>query len=201
MRQRPTLFIFALALLAALAALPALAGAQQLTLDPEHSEVTFFLEATGHDVHGTLYLRPGHVTFDPAAGTAFGELALEAVRSESGNKKRDKAMRTKVFESASFPLIVFKPESFTGELAADGPSAIEIHGTASIVGGEHPLAMKAEVEINGETWRATTTFSVPYVEWGLRDPSAFMLRVAKEVEVTVAAVGTVSSAASADETD
>ena len=36
-------------------------------------------------------------------------------------------------------------------------------------------------------------FEIPYVEWGLRDPSTFVLRVAKKVGVTIDAQGTMMS--------
>lgn len=34
-------------------------------------------------------------------------------------------------------------------------------------------------------------FEIPYVEWGLDDPSTFILRVAKEVRVTIETAGTI----------
>jgi hypothetical protein len=47
---------------------------------------------------------------------------------------------------------------------------------------------------------ATTTFVVPYVEWGLHDPSMMVLRVAKTVGVTVQAKGTLSATESVPST-
>ena len=41
---------------------------------------------------------------------------------------------------------------------------------------------------------ADVHFVVPYVEWGLKDPSTFILRVSKKVDITVHAVGTLSPA-------
>jgi hypothetical protein len=60
-------------------------------------------------------------------------------------------------------------------------------------GDEHPLTVSAEVLTEGERVEATASFEVPYVAWGLRDPSVFLLRVAKSVTVTVELAGTVRS--------
>jgi hypothetical protein len=34
----------------------------------------------------------------------------------------------------------------------------------------------------------TTTFSIPYVKWGMKNPSSFVLRVSDTVEIQAAAV-------------
>ena len=45
------------------------------------------------------------------------------------------------------------------------------------------------MEIDDDRIRVKSEFTVPYVEWGLKDPSVFVLRVAKEVQVRIVLVG------------
>lgn len=180
----------------ALASGPPLAAAERtLVLDPDATEVAFSLEATAHDVHGTLYLQHGTVTFDPEAGTASGEIAIDATRAETGNGKRDRTMHSKVLESESYPLFVFSPDAVEGGWTGSGSEQISLLGTMAIHGGEHPLTMPARVTVDGDRVEAESVFEVPYVEWGMHNPSVLFLRVADTVEVEVHAVGTLESAA------
>lgn len=192
---------FLLALLALALALPAAGDPRTLTLDPESTEVSFSVAATGHDVHGKLYLTEGRLALEPATGTATGELKIDATTAETGNKKRDKAMRKKVLESESHPWIVFRAESLEGSIAESGVSEIRIHGSVTIDGAEHPLTLAGTLEVDGGSFTGRTTFSVPYVDWGMHQPGMLFLKVAPEVEVTVAAAGTVSSATVAGAAD
>ncbi|MCP3962638.1 MAG: YceI family protein [bacterium] len=188
----------ALIVFAALAlSLPAFGTERALDLEPESTQVTFTLEAIGHDVAGTLYLHDGRVRFDPQTGAASGEVSIDARRAETGHKKRDKKMHEKVLESEHNPLIVFTPERLEGEIVAEGTSEVELHGTVTLLGAEHPLTLPTTVEMAGDSVTARTTFTVPYVEWGLHDPSIVFLRVAKEVEVTISAAGTLVTVAPA----
>ena len=119
MKARSSFLIFlAASSLAISLSLPLFAAEQVATLEPDDTAVTFFLEATGHDVEGKLYLRSGEIRLDPATGLAAGELVIDATRAESGSKKRDKAMHKKVLESEQHPWISFKAERYEGELAA-----------------------------------------------------------------------------------
>ena len=52
-----------------------------------------------------------------------------------------------------------------------------------------------KVSIDGRTCTATGTFNVPYVEWGLKDPSNFLLHVGKVVTIQMTLVGTLTEAA------
>ena len=38
--------------------------------------------------------------------------------------------------------------------------------------------------------QATGTFTIPYVQWGLKDPSTFMIHVNKEVQIDLTLTGT-----------
>ena len=51
----------------------------------------------------------------------------------------------------------------------------------------------ADVAIDGDRVTAVGRVTIPYLEWGMADPSAFVLRVEKEVHVEVKAAGTLSS--------
>jgi polyisoprenoid-binding protein YceI len=163
-----------------------------LTLDPEHTAISFSLGATGHDVHGRLALDRGTVGFDDESGRAWGEITIDVRHAETGNMKRDRAMHGKVLESDAHPLITFAPDRFEGALALTGPSEIRLAGTVTLLGVAHPLVVPAQATVDGNHVTATATFSVPYVDWGLHDPSKLVLRVAKQVEVTLELEGSLA---------
>lgn len=191
--QRPLLASFA-SLLAALSTLaPARAIERTLTLDPQTTEVTFLLGATGHDVHGILHLKEGAIRFDTDADTASGEVVVDARLTETGNAKRDKTMHGKVLESAKHAFMVFHPQTIRGDVAPQGKSDIELVGTVTLVGHDHPLTVPASIDVNGDTVTATAAFPIPFVEWGLHDPSTFILKVAKKVEVALTTHGTLEA--------
>jgi polyisoprenoid-binding protein YceI len=154
-------------------------------LDPEATEIRFRLRATLHSVEGSGTLERGTVDFDPGNGTASGEIVIEARSLATGNRKRDRVMHASVLESEAFPTIAFLPDRFEGSLPAAGVSAIRLHGTLRIHGAAHPMVILSEVRVDAESLTATARFSVPYVTLGMRDPSKFMLRVAKEVEIEI----------------
>jgi len=176
---------YALIIAVLAAALPVSGAEHTLRLDTDKTVVGFTLGATAHTVHGTLVLSAGEIRFDLTSGVASGEVLFDARRTETGNAKRDKKMHAKVLESEKYPHIVFTPERVEGELAATGHSEITLHGSVSIHGDEHPVELKVDVLRDGDRVSGTFSFAVPFVAWGMRDPSVFVLRVAKEVEVTV----------------
>jgi polyisoprenoid-binding protein YceI len=168
-----------------------LVGASERTLEmePESTDVAFSLEATGENVLGHLYLRSGEIHFDPETGAASGLIEIDALKAETGNKKRDKKMHKAVLESASHPLITFEPTRFEGELKSEGPSEVTLIGVVTLLGAGHPLSIAATVHPAGQRMSFEASFEVPYVAWGLHDPSWFVMKVAKEVYVTIEAEG------------
>lgn len=186
----PALTLLALAALAPPAASAQMEGGSLIVeLDPAATEITFELGATGHDVHGSFAFKEGEIRFDPATGTASGELVADATSGETGNDSRDKTMHNKVLESDQFPTFVLRPERVVGTLAAEGPSTVTIEGIIDMHGGSHPVEIEAEVVRTGDRFTATARFPVPFVEWGLHDPSILFLRVEKVVQVTVETAG------------
>jgi polyisoprenoid-binding protein YceI len=180
------------ALLAICCARTSAAAQSAIVLDPEASEVSFILQATGHVVRGGFQVKSGELRLESEGGTIVGEIILEAKSAQTGNERRDKSMHRKVLESELYPQIVLRAERFEGNLAPSGASVIELFGTISLHGADHPMTMNLAIEIEGDRFSAESTFSIPYVEWGLRDPSVLFLRVAKAVEVTVRTRGTIS---------
>lgn len=160
-----------------------------LTLNPQESQVTFLLGATGHDVEGTLHMKSGELHLQVDDRTASGKVTLDALKTDTGSKRRDKKMHSEVLESERHPLIVFEAQRWTGEVASQGKSEIEVIGTMTLVGKSHPMTLPIQFEVDGDRLSGQSTFTVPFIEWGLRDPSILFLSVDKEVEVTVEAIG------------
>lgn len=180
--------------------LTALAGAARaeprvLVLDPAASKVSFLLDATGHDVEGTMAVKAGRVTFDPATGQASGEISIDLKSARTGSDSRDKTMHDDVLQTGSYPTAVFRAEKVRGALAPSGPSQIQLDGTLSFHGGEHKMTLAAKVEVQNGQLKGDARFEIPYVAWGLHDPSIMILRVGKKVDVTVHAVGSLEGAA------
>lgn len=186
----------ALALAAATVAAAGPARAEELALhlDAAASKVAFVLPATGHDVAGAFAVREGDVRFDPETGAASGRIAVDAQVARTGNDSRDKTMHEKVLESARFPLFVFVPSRVEGAVPSEGKATVTLVGTLSMHGADHPLRLPAEVEVHGGKLQAVTHFPVPFLAWGMHDPSLLFLRVADTVQVTVDARGTVGPA-------
>ena len=168
------------------------ASSWRLSIDPAASRVTFLLDATMHEVHGTFAVRSGSLRLDPASGRLEGEVVVDATSAETGSEGRDEEMHEKVLESEKYPTIVFVPGAFEGKLSPGGESKGVLKGEMRIHGSTHAVSLPARVKLEGERFTAQTSFTVPYVEWGLEDPSKFVFRVAKEVEVEVEVKGTIA---------
>jgi polyisoprenoid-binding protein YceI len=160
-------------------------------LDPQKTEIHWTLGTTLHTVHGTFRLKGGLMTFDPATGAAEGEVVVDASSGESGNGSRDEKMQKEVLESSKYPQAFFHPVKLSGSLKAGGPQAVTVEGTFNLHGADHPLTLQMTVQLNGSDATATTHFTIPYVAWGMKDESTFLLKVDKEVTVDVTAQGTI----------
>ncbi len=172
---------------------PAAAEERVLTLDPQKTEVTFTLDSALHTVEGRFYLQSGEVRFDPATGAASGLLRFDARRGETGNSSRDRKMHGKVLESDSYPWIELVPDHFAGTLPEQGRSEVKLSGSFLLHGERHPMTLTATLEVAGSQLTAKTDFKVPYIEWGLADPSILFLKVDREVQVAVTAHGSLTA--------
>lgn len=167
-----------------------------LELDEEETRIAFELGATLHTVHGTARLREGSVALDPVTGRATGVIVVDAGSLETGNGRRDRVMHARVLRSADFPEIRLAPRLARGELASTGESRLSVQGVLTLLGSDHDVTLEVWTRVAGETLEADLEFEVPYVAWGLVDPSRALLRVAKVVRVRVEATGRLVEAGS-----
>ena len=172
------------------------ASAQQQTLNvnASASSVAFALSGTGHEVHGTFHVASGAIQFDHAAGRISGSIVVSAASGDSGDKGRDKKMHSDVLDVEHYADVTFQPKSYKGTLAASGDSTIEVSGVFTLHGASHNITIPMQVRIEGANVTAKGSFIVPYVQWGLKDPSIFILKVAKEVRIDLNLAGNISAA-------
>jgi polyisoprenoid-binding protein YceI len=165
-----------------------------LKLDPAQSTVHWTLDSTLHTVHGTFGLTRGTVQFDPETGKASGEIVVSAQTGESGDRSRDARMHNEILESAKYPEVIFRPTQIEGQVARSGASDLKLHGIFSIRGSDHPLVALVHVDMSPVRWKGNCTFDVPYIAWGMKNPSNFLLKVKPLVNVEVETGGSIEVA-------
>jgi len=160
-----------------------------LELDRAQSKINWTLSATFHTVHGTFDLANGNVHFDPSTGKVEGEIIADARSGQSGDSGRDKNMHEKVIESGKFPMVTFRPDRVVGNIALQGGSTVQIHGVFDIHGVKRELTVPADINFSGDRWTAKSVFEIPYVQWGMKNPSNFFLHVGDTVKIELELTG------------
>lgn len=154
-----------------------------LQLDPAHSTLHYTVDTTLHTVHGTFALKNGSIHLDPASGKASGEIVADATSGDSGNGSRDKKMHKEVLESARYTEIIFRPDRVEGNLLPRGRSTVHVHGIFLLHGAEHEMTVPVDADFAGTQWTGAAKFDVPYINWGLKNPSTFLLKVNPAVNI------------------
>jgi polyisoprenoid-binding protein YceI len=168
----------------------ACAQESSVDLDPAQTTIEFTLDSTLHTVHGTFKLKTGHISFDAATGKASGEIIVDAASGDTDNKGRDKKMHEEILESKKYPEIVFTPQRIKGAVNPQGASQVEVSGVFRIHGKDHDITMTFSVQPPaGDKIQASTHFSVPYVQWGIKSASTFLLHASDIVEIEVHGTG------------
>ena len=71
----------------------------------------------------------------------------------------------------------------------NGSCDVKILGTLSVHGADHEIAAMVHAEIEGGSWKGTAKFDVPYVAWGIKNPSNFLLKADKVVHIEAEMAG------------
>ena len=164
-----------------------------LVLDPARGKVHFTVDATLHTVHGTFNLQRGTVQFDTENGKAGGEIVVYATSGNSGNSSRDARMHKEILETPKYPDAVFRPLQVEGKVARTGASDVRLHGVISLHGYEHEIVVPVHAELAADHWTGKAKFEVPYIKWGMKDPSTWLLKVKPVVNVEVELAGSAKS--------
>jgi polyisoprenoid-binding protein YceI len=159
----------------------------KIQLDPAQTEIQWKVRGL-HTIHGTFKLKDGEFLVNQATGVAEGEILVDATSSQL--EARDKKMLEDVLDSNRYPGLLFHPTNFQGVFPTSGTQETAASGTFNIHGQDHPLQMPLKLQVDSENVVATTHFVIPYVAWGMKNPSTFFRPVSKQVEVQVKAKGT-----------
>jgi polyisoprenoid-binding protein YceI len=159
------------------------------SVDSARSSLHWTLDTTLHVVHGTFAVKRGEVVIDPATGNATGEIIADATSGKTDNDSRDKKMHQEILETARFPEIVFRLSHVEGLATPLNKSRLKLNGTFTIHGTQHDMIVPADIECAGEHWTGTAAFVVPYIAWGIKNPSNFLLKASPTVDVTMELAG------------
>jgi polyisoprenoid-binding protein YceI len=177
---------------------PACAQAYVVNLDPAQTNITFTLDTTLHDVHGTFRLKSGQIHFDKSTGKASGTIIVDAQSGDTDNKSRDKKMHQEILESPKYPEIVFTPQQVRGSFDSQKASQVDVVGTFRMHGQEHDVTMTFAVQpASPAQLNCDTHFAIPYVKWGMKDASTFLLHANDTVDLEIHATAQITPEPSA----
>jgi len=166
-----------------------------LGIDPAKSKVYWTLGSTVHTVHGSFAFKKGNLRLDTSTGKASGEIIVDAASGNSGNDGRDKKMHKEVLESGQHTEIIFRPDRVEGKITPQGESNVQVHGILVLHASDHELTVPVQAEITGDHWTGSAKFNVPFIDWGLKNPGNFFLKVNHAVEIELELQGSLQNAA------
>lgn len=183
-----SLFILALAV-----APVALAQHQSYAVKPDASQVRMTLNTTHEVVSGAFHIQSGSIEFDRGTPKISGSVVVAAGSCRTGNDSRDKKMNKDILKVEQFATVSFEPKSYTGVIAPAGDSNIQVSGIFTLLGTPHQITVPILVHIDGTAATAKAHFVVPYVQWGLKNPSFLVWKAEDNVAIDLFLDGQLSN--------
>ena len=183
---------FAVLALAAILAPAAPAQHQTFVVNPDASEVKITLKTTHELVNGTFHVQSGSIEFDPSTPKMSGSVVVLAGSGKTGNGSRDKKMNKDILKVEQHATISFEPKSYAGTIAPSEDSTIQVTGIFTLLGTPHEITIPILVHLEGTTAAAKAHFVVPYVRWGLKNPSFLIWKADNDVTIDLALIGRLS---------
>ena len=178
--------------LAAVLAPAALAQHQAFTVNPDSSQVKITLNTTHEVVNGVFHVQSGSIDFDPSASRISGSVVVLAGSGKTGNDSRDKKMNKDILKVEQYATVSFEPKTYTGAIAPSGDSTIQVTGIFTLLGTPREITIPILVHLEGATGSAKAHFVVPYVEWGVKNPSILIWKAEEDVAIDLFLAGRLS---------
>jgi polyisoprenoid-binding protein YceI len=183
---------FAVLALAVMLAPAARAQHQTFAVNPDTSEVKITLKTTHEVVNGAFHLQSGVVEFDRGNPKMSGSVVVLAGSGKTGNGSRDKKMNKEILQVEQHATVSFEPKSYTGVIAPSGDSTIQVTGIFTLLGAPHEITIPMLIHLEGSTATAKAHFVLPYIQWGLKDPSFLFWKAEKDVAIDLFLTGRLS---------
>jgi len=183
---------FAVFALAVIVPSASLAQQQTFTIDSDASEVKMTLNTTHEVVNGTFHIQSGSIEFDRSNPKISGLVVVLADSGKTGNGSRDKKMDNDILKVEQFTTITFAPNTYTGTIAPSGDSTIQVSGVFTLLGNPHDLTIPMQIHIDGSKATTKAQFVIPYVQWGLKNPSFMLWKAENDVTINLNLVGAIS---------
>ncbi len=183
---------FAVFTLAVIIAPSAFAQHQTFVVNPDASEVKMTLKTTHEVVNGAFHLQSGSIGFDHSNPQMSGSVVVLAGSCKTGNDSRDKKMNKDILKVEQYETVSFEPKIYTGAIAPSGDSTIQLTGIFTLLGTPHEITLPMLIHLDGTSATAKAHFVVPYVQWGLKNPSFMIWKADNDVAIDLNLTGTIS---------
>ncbi len=170
----------------------ALAQHQTFAVNPDASEVKMTLKTTHELVNGTFHVQPGAIEFDRSNPRMSGSVVVLATSGKTGNDSRDKKMKHDILQVERYTTVSFEPKSYAGDIASSGDSTIQVTGMFTLLGTPHEITVPMLVHLDGAGATAKAHFVLPYVQWGLKNPSFLIWKADNDVSIDLSLSGRLS---------
>jgi polyisoprenoid-binding protein YceI len=170
----------------------ALAQHQTFVVNSDASEVKITLNTTHEVVNGAFHLQSGSIEFDRGNPKMSGSIIVLAGSGKTGNDSRDQKMNKDILKVERFATISFDPKTYTGDIALSGDSTIQVTGNFTLLGAPHQITIPILVHLEGPAATAKAHFVVPYVQWGLKNPSFLIWKADDNVAIDLFLTGALS---------
>jgi hypothetical protein len=68
-----------------------------------------------------------------------------------------------------------------------------VHGQFVLHGQSHEMTLPIDLDVEAQQIGAKSRFPVPYISWGLKNPSTFILKVDNKVDIELVATGRITA--------